>query len=319
MFKKDDILKRNLLPVEKYFPRILKKQNIFTRLQKLWLEAHVEELEVIFEELSKKLGFAAAYRDLPIFKNYAEVDSLASKKKYGKTIIVDRFSFYVPYHVDPVNFGIYFRAKRIENDFRKFAHFVYYLLKNRELLFLRDEYPSRWVHFRSLVNRPKEFIVSLFVAYISHLYFHALTHHIIEDISMYLELIKKGKYSPVRSIDEEKFAEWVAFKTMESYKVPEVLYQSRKAERLINMFSYMLPPADPEKIVDVTFAIPTLLYVHFNSHEATIFSPEVTKEVSQCFSIIWEVMKHLHFTLETDPLELPEGYTVFTRIFLTRY
>ena len=68
-------------------------------------------------------------------------------------------------------------AKRIENDFRKFAHFVHYLLKNRELLFLRDEYPSRWVHFRSLVNRPKEFIVSLFVVYICHLYYLHYTLH----------------------------------------------------------------------------------------------------------------------------------------------
>lgn len=309
----------NLLPVGKYVPKLLEKRGVIEKLIRIHEDSYDESLELVFDEAPKKMGFAAAYRDMPFLAEYASTDTVAGKKKYGKTIIVDKLVFYVPYHLKPRDYGIYFRANRIEKDFKKFAHFVYIALKNKELAFLKEEFPARWVHFRTLIDRPREFIVSLFIGYISHVYFHALTHHIIEDISTYLELIRKGKYSPVRSINEEKFAEWVAFKALESYRVPEVLYQSKKVERLINIFSYMLPPANPDRIVDITFAMSSLLYVHFRSFESVIYAPEVTHDIARYFSIIWEVMKSHHFTLEIEPLILPYDNEIFTRIFLTKY
>ena len=314
-----EILSQNILPVEKYVPKSLEKPAIMQRLIEVRNEAYSNEIERALNETPKTIGFASVYKDLPSFEDFRHLNTIAGRKKYGKVIIVDPFSFYVPYHLDSLNYGIYFRVERIKKDFRRFAHFVYYALENGYLMFLKDEHPSRWTHLKALIGNPREFVVSLFIAYIAYIYFHALTHHIVEDISSYLELIGRRKYSPIRSVDEEKFAEWVAFKTLESYKVPEVLYQSKKAERLLSLFSFMLPQVEPEKLVDVTFAMPVLLYIHFERYRDALYYPEVTQAISSHFSIIWEVMKHLHFTLEIEPVRIPGEQDIFLRLYLTKF
>lgn len=313
-----NLAKETLLIPSKYIPSYLRREELVNRLADLWDEAYSDEIERLFEESKQRLGFAAVYKDLEIFNHFANIETLASKKKYGKTIIVDKLTFYVPYHIDLENYGIYFRINRIEKDFKKFAHFVHYGLINNQFLFFRDEYPSRWHHFKSLVKKPEAFIVSLFIAYISFHYFHALTHHVVEDISSYLELIGKGKYSPISSLEEEKFANWAAFQALESYKVPEVLYQSKKAERLLNTFSYMLPPVDREDLVDVIFVMPPLIYVHLLKSSTYSFEPELTRSIFKKFSIIWSCMKYQHFTLENDPVKLIVEKEIFERIYLTK-
>ena len=314
-----DIISDSILKVGVYKPRTLLKTNAVEQLDRIKSQAFADEIEKIFRENLRKIGFAAVYKDLSQFETFKSINSLAGKRNYGKTIIVDEFSFYVPYHIDAVNFGIYFRIERIKRDFRNFANYTYYALRNGYLSFLKDEYPSRWIRLRGLINQPEAFIVSLFISYIAFHYFHALNHHIIEDISTYLECIKKGKYSPLRSIEEEKFAIWAAFRALESYKVPEVLYQSKKAERLFNLFSHILPAVEPEKIVDVTFAMPTLLYVFYNYHRENIFVPEVTRKASYILSIIWPVMKHLHYTFEIEPIRIMGEHEIFSRLFITQF
>jgi len=137
-------------------------------------------------------------------------------------------------------------------------------------------------------------------------------------MSLYLELIKKGKYSPISSIEEEKFANWAAFQALESYKVPEVLYQSKKAERLLNTFSFMLPPVNREDLVDIIFAMPPLIYTHLIKSNESFFKPEITDGVYKRFSIIWNCIKYQHFTLENDPVKLSVEKEIFDRIYLTK-
>lgn len=312
------LARESLLRLGTYLPFYLTREEIKEKLFYLWDNAYAPEIDSILEPSMKKLGFAAVFKDLSIFSKYTDVSSIASKKKYGKSIIVDKLTFYVPYHVDMENYGIYFRINNLESDFRKFAHFVYYGLSSDGFLFFRDDYPSRWLHFKSLRNKLEAFIVSLFIGYISFHYFHALAHHIIEDISLYLEFIGKERYSPVSSMEEEKFANWAAFQALESYKVPEVLYQSKKAERLLNTFSFMLPPVNREDLVDIIFAIPTLIYVHLAKSNKSFFVPEITSGVYKRFSIIWDCMKYLHFTLENDPVKLRVEKEIFERVYLTK-
>jgi len=308
-----------MLPIEIYKPEILRKTEYLERLRNLREELGTTlPIELSFPPI-KTIGFAAMYKDLPIFKRYSEVDTVAGKKRYSRTIIVDPLVFYVPYHLDISNYGIYFRVEKIKDDFKKFLNFVYHAIKGNHLAFLRNEHPSRWSKLKRLPDSLDEFIVSFFIAYVAYLYFHALTHHIIEDISTYLEIIGRGKYSPIKSIEEERFAEWTAFKALESYKVPEVLYQSKKAERLLNIFSFMLPSVEPEKLVDVTFAMPVLLYVYFERDKNEVYLPSVSKDVSRKLSVIWKPFKDAHFTLEEDPVRIGKDMEIFNRIYLTKF
>ncbi len=312
------LAQETLLKPRTYLPSYLKRKEVKLKLLELWDKAYSPEIDTVLEPSRKKLGFAAIFRDLSIFDKFTDFISIAGKKKYGRSIIVDKLAFYVPYHVDIENYGIYFRIKNIETDFRKFAHFVYFGLVNNDFSFFRDDFPSRWIRFKSLKDNPKAFVVSLFIAYISFHYFHSLTHHIIEDISSYLEIIGKGKYSPISSLDEEKFANWAAFQALESYKVPEVLYQSKKAERLLNTFSFMLPPVNRDDLIDIIFAMPPLMYIHLLKSSGNFYNPEVTESIYRRFSIIWNCMKYQHFTLENDPVKLVSEKEIFDRVYLTK-
>ncbi len=265
-------------------------------------------------DLESRILYLRNLKDLKTFARVKRVDV----KKYGKSIIVDPYTFYYPYHLDLRSYGIYFRAKNIIEDFLEFAALSYLAIDKDKLAFLGKKFPDRWLMLRQLLRNLNAFIASFFVVFAVFSYFHALTHHIIEDISTYLEGIKKAKYSPIKRDEEEEFCVWVSFRALESYKIPEILYQSKKVERILRMFYPILPKVPREDIIDVTqFAIP-LLYCFFVYRNSVLPKPRISRKVSKLFSVIWEPMRVLHFTYEHEPVKIND-IEIFERLFVTTY
>ena len=313
--KKKHIFPKAILPIGDYTPSISVPDEfmMFIRDTNIAKEKAFLSEHLLFEEKLTTLYL----RNVSNIQKYSGVYSI-NTRKYGKVIIVDPYTFYIPYHINARLYGIYFRARNILEAFMNFASLSYKAIKEDRMGFLKRRYPDRWMEVKQLVNDVDAFITSFFIVFVVFIYFHALSHHIIEDVSTYLEVIGKGKYSPFKRTEEESFCSWVSFTTLEGYKIPEILYQSKKVERLLRMFHPILPRIPREDIIDVTyFAIP-LLYAFFTQRETSYPKPLISKNVSRFLSVIWEPMRLLHFTYEVEPVKIND-VEIFERLFVTTY
>lgn len=239
----------------------------------------------------------------------------------SKTIIVDRLAFYVPYHFDRENHGVYFRVPKLSEDFVEFAsilrevlnvsRFIRALSKGSEALASR--LLSIRKNVRSLVN-------SLFIEFIVFLYAHSVAHRVFEDISYSLEcvhrtkrLFSKLRYSILESKDEENFCYYAAFSALRRY-VPGVLQRSKKAERLSNIFLPLVSGFSWSSVIGINFASTVILYVYYVL-DNKIPRAGVRKDVFNRFNILFNVFWKLHYTYEED-LGPPDVKPITQRIFL---
>ena len=240
-------------------------------------------------------------------------------KRYSrKSIIVDKHMLYVPYHFDASNYGIFFRVRNLWEDFRRFVNFVYSLLSvPRMLRIVAEESEAYMFKLRRLRRNPRSLVCSVFVEYIVFHYAHAVAHHVFEDMALIFEKMGRGKYSLVKSADEEMFCHYIAFTTLEKY-MPGVLARSKKAERLISIFYPLIPEFRWDFVESINFATTKLLYVYYVVLEGDDIKPGVSLEIKDRLGFLFRILWKFHYTYEEDIVEFGSRPLV-QRIYLTTY
>jgi len=300
------------------------------------IEYRPELSERIFGDLVDFFREHAGFRNEEIGKLISDSESLARRyshfiinldifqdfkrrkipKKYsGKVIIVDRLAFYVPYHYDPENYGIYFRVSEVLKDFIEIASIFYEIVQvPRFIRALGDESEALASRLLRLRRNIRSFVNSLFVEFIVFFYAHLIAHHVFEDLGYILEQMRKGRYSPLKSKEEEAFCYYIAFNALSRYMLG-VLQRSKKAERLINIFFPILQNFSWDSIISINFATTKILYIYYVANNR-IEPPIVKKSLYERFSILFNVLWKFHYTYEED-IGPPNVRPIIQRIFLT--
>lgn len=274
----------------------------------------------IFDELLRSVGdvervLSRHIKEPDYLKKWVNIKR---PKRYNrKSIVVDDALFYIPYHYSIDDFGVYFRIERLWNDFKCFLNFMYCALENpRVLRIIAEESDTLALKLRRLYKRPHSLVCSLFVEYIVFHYAHGIVHHVFEDVSRLLEMLGKGKYCVVGAREEEEYALYVAFSTLEKY-MPGVLSRSKKAERLIDIFYPLIPDFEWRLVESINYATTKLLYVYYIHHKESLFRPVISASIREGINtIFWLVWKH-HYTYEDDVIVL-RGKPIMQRIYLAR-
>ena len=181
----------------------------------LELSKNIRTLESVEGALSPHI------KDLEYFNEW--IRRQRPKRYSKKSLVVDEHLIYVPYHYDANGCGIYFRIGNLWRDFHIFINLAYSAFENSRILWvLADESDTQALKLRRLYKNPKSLVCSLFIEYIVFHYAHGIAHHVFEDVAFLLETMKKGKYSLVKSDEEEEYCRYVAFSTLEKY-MPGVL------------------------------------------------------------------------------------------------
>ncbi len=274
------------------------------------IEETLRTLEESYDLLSRHLV------DLDCFRG---VDSARRPKRYsGKTLVVDKHAIYVPYHYDHQNYGIYFRIKRVWEDFAGFAGWAYRALHiPRALRILAEESDAQIARLLRLRRDPHLLVRSLFVEYIVFHYAHMVSHHVFEDIGLIFERMGKGRYSLVKSLEEENFCSYVAFTTLERY-IPGVLARSRKAERLVGVFHPLIHSLRLENIESMNFATTKLLYIYYDVARNPWMMPRVDSRTMNRIGLIFWALWKLHYTYEEDLVDFKNRPLIY-RLYLTTY
>ncbi len=254
-------------------------------------------------------------RDVDYFVNW--IGRKKPKRYSRKSIIVDEYLIYVPYHYSIDDCGIYFRVGELWRDFQVFAGFVYNALENSRILWiLADESDVQALKLRRLYKAPASLICSLFIEYIVFHYAHGVAHHVFEDLAYVLEAMGRGKYSLIMARDEEEYCRYVAFTTLEKY-MPGVLARSRKAERLISIFYPMIPEFEWRRVESMNFATTKLLYVYYGTYKSDGIQPKISGRINEGINLMFKLLWKNHYTFEEDAIELKTKPLV-QRIYLTR-
>ncbi|MCR8453936.1 MAG: hypothetical protein NDP13_03005 [Crenarchaeota archaeon] len=258
--------------------------------------------------------------------NLKEFSAWASKEppaRYSsKTIIVDRLTFYVPYHFDNENHGIYFRAMKLLEDFVEIASIFQEVLKTTKFIrALSGGSEALTLRLLGIRKNLKSLVNSLFIEFIVFLYAHSVAHRILEDISYSIECICKAgrflykmKYSILNSKDEEGLCYYAAFNALRRY-MPGVLKRSKKAERLSNIFFPIISEFSWGSIVSINFASTAILYVYYVLNKR-IPSASVRKDIYDRLSMLFNIFWKLYYTYEED-IGPPNVKPITQRVFLT--
>ena len=135
-----------------------------------------------------------------------------------------------------------------------------------------------------------------------------------EDIGFIFEKVRKGKYSLLKSSDEEAYCYYIAFNVLGRYMLG-VLQRSKKAERLINIFFPLLQGFSWDSVVSINFATTKILYIYYVVSNRTP-TPSVSRPIYERFNIIFSVLWKLHYTYEEDIAPFSKK-PIIQRIFLT--
>jgi len=263
------------------------------------------------EQLTKR--FSHHVINLDAFLDWKERKK--PKRYSNKTIIVDRLAFYVPYHFDPENYGIYFRVEQVLSDFVEIASVFHEVLQvPRYLRVLGEESEALASRLLRLRRNLQSFVNSLFIEFIVFFYAHLVAHHVFEDIGLIFEKVRKGKYSLLKSSDEEAYCYYVAFNVLRRYMLG-VLQRSKKAERLINIFFPLLQGFSWDSVVSINFATTKILYIYYVASNRTP-TPSVSRSTYERFNIIFSALWKLHYTYEEDIAPFSKK-PIIQRIFLT--
>ena len=268
---------------------------------------NIEDVEDVLSRYILNPEYFKAWSNRPRPKRYSK-----------KTIVVDDVFYYVPYHYDPINYGMYFRLDRIWRDFLGFVNYTIDMLNIPRLLrIVSDESESHILKLNRVRKNIKVLVNSLFVEYIIFHYAHSVAHHVFEDIALIFENFGKGKYSMLSALNEENFCHYIAFTTLERY-IPGVLVRSKKAERLIRIFYPLVPEFKWELVETINFATTKLLYAYYSVHSDNYRRPFISSKVRKRFELPFRVLWKYHYTYEEE-IPTMKSKPFILRLFLTRY
>ncbi len=267
----------------------------------------IEDVESILSRYISNLEQFILWRSKPRPKRYSR-----------KTIIVDDVFYYVPYHFDSKKYGVYFRLRELWDDFVKFMSYASYILRDPRLLrSIAEDSDTLTLKLNRVRKNSLVLVNSLFVEYIVFHYAHSVAHHVFEDMALILEGMKKGKYSLLRTLEEENFCHYVAFTTLEKY-IPGVLIRSKKAERLISIFYPLIPEFRWEKVESINFATTKLLYAYYGMYKNDYRRPYISSKTRRQFEGLFRVLWKFHYTYEEE-LTIMKSRPFIQRLFLTTY
>jgi hypothetical protein len=268
-----DILKANILKENEFCPR--SQQSLLTGEPSVSHPKGLEfpkAAELVYPQLNS--DFEYGYSG----------DMIVESRK----IVVDPLAFYVPYHFDPTNWGIYFRVNSIKRDFDCF---------------------QRGVRLNKSV---------CFAAYVRMIYFHELCHHCIEDVATIRESYSKTVYPFLSRNEEEGLCEYLAFKQQvranHPFNIPSVLMQA-------NWMSYTFHGARDEAIYNEHFV--RALFHHWKRGSDRIYRPMIHKGVGMKIGPLWHSFWQAH-KAESNVINVPFSRTrktceIYNRIFSTSH
>ena len=268
------------------------------------------------------------------FNLFPKVDPPLDKYSFGKRKMIyeDPFSFYIPYHLDYENWGIYVRVNWILNDLKRYLTVVINFTEINKVV--SD------LGYQGILHAGCD-------TYFTHLAKHALVHHAIEDVALILEEIQDcyGKIYPMfDKVEEDRFAEYFSFST---YGLA-TFYVFRKALR--NILDVRRPLVDfVFKVIHGTFQsslsrmrdyfeqitkplefLSDLLYSYWSVNEVLPYHPVMRKNIIEKISPLWDsiVNSHMGFIpplyeaincLEHIPENVKRAITeeIYDRVFAT--
>jgi hypothetical protein len=192
---------------------------------------------------------------------------IEKKKEREKDIIIidDPLAYYIPYHHDDENWGIYFRVNRIISDFKNFITFI-----------------------------PRNITIDIKDAwsiYITVIFWHELAHHVLEDVITVIETIRHKRLYPIKRDEEERFSEYTAFST--AYKWLHI------------PFNYTIPLLYPKHLEYVNMKkkivreiLLSALYYHWGRDDpASPYHPVVEQAIPRIVDGLWKTFWEAHSRL----------------------
>lgn len=185
--------------------------------------------------------------------------------------IEDPLAFYAPYHYVGDKYGIYFRIYRMIDDFKDFIS-KYYKFINKEL--------------------PGINFWDIWEVYFATIFWHEMTHHIVEDIATVMEWKNLGKYPLLSRKAEERFCEFVAFARIRLVLPLYVSCRSLIDEIRKRRSQIMVKSIRSRQIKTV---ILSCLYYHWNRDDPnSIYRPIIEPEIPQIINGLWNAFWYAH-------------------------
>lgn len=214
-------------------------------------------------------------------REYERDEDVETARSREYVVIEDPLAYYIPYHSSVSRlreWGIYFRIRRMEDDFINFY--------------------STW---GGVLGVSAE---SAWHVYVFTVFWHELAHHVMEDVATTLERLRVGKYPLVSSTAEERFCEYTAFTTAEKRLAAPVqlpLTWLKRGHLNLGMMNVK--------------RILSCLYYHWrrddpNSYYRPVVEPSILKAVDGLWRAFWSA--HLSGSGAFEP----KG-EVYRRVFVT--
>ena len=221
------------------------------------------ELEVkVFDrgEVEVKIG-GETYRasslttiDLPEFKQLKSRRRIPLEYATYENIIVDPKAFYVPFSMKKNIWGIFFRRKEIEKEFR-------------EIISKYWEYLG--------ISRVSD-VMQVWDIFLTEIYWHEFTHYIMENIFLTLRKMNVDYTKMIRVSDEEGFCEWFAFTISEKPIVPYRLIPILNVEHT------------RRKLLDKEFRLKVLnvIYEYEGRENHPIYKPKISANIFKLLNAV---------------------------------
>jgi len=243
-------------------------------------------IHIYFKEIWKKIIEGFPNKELSIEELYIQ----SGRKDIHENIIVDPLAYYVPYHVNPEKYGIYYRINNIETDLKEY-------LRNC-----------------CNINTPSyELMQNAFKVYWATLYTHELCHHVIEDDASIREKFDNKTYSMLKRKHEEGFCEYIAFTTVE--KIGSKLVGNDEPSLILGNKGDLFPELNFETQDNIFFFLQNKLYYHWIKNKNSIYEPQVYPEVPETLTPSWKALWNHHLDrkiLTKNPEE------IYNRIYITK-
>jgi len=202
-------------------------------------------------------------------------------------VIVDPLAFYLPYNYHLKRWGIYFRIKKMLQTFEKMIEIYGGYLDIKDL----------------------ETALRVWMVFVAYVYFHELTHHIVEDISK----LKNVTYPTLNKVEEEGLAEWHAFSTLTAEARTSLHYKPFGRLPLAKL-GYRVRPPEKEFVEKVL----SVIYYFMGRDVDPIYRPLVLGTTVQKLEPLWTPVREA--SIRGAYAYLVNGMEeVYHRVYLTRY
>ncbi|MFA4647740.1 hypothetical protein P8X24_10935 [Pyrococcus kukulkanii] len=223
----------------------------YIKEEPLFVPEEFEEVNYRIEGIEEGLRKSLERRDLPVFSEVGETEE-------SKGIVVDFLAFYVPYHYSRSDWGIYLRLPKILGAFKG-------IVRNY----------GAYIGISNIGD-----VLGAFTVFLAYIYWHELTHHIVEDICSMM-----GANYPVLSRQEEEgLAEWHAFVTAERrLSLPYRPYRRLNTAIISRGIWWKIPNPGKEARRKILSAI----YYYFRRDKDPIYKPIVRDSVVKKLGLLW--------------------------------